>query len=127
MNPFDNVMKLVNKQAEDEGLWFITQTVGEAYLQKELRKLHYSIEMADKEAEKPMNNNPTELLDKALEIAWYGCNNDGVFDRDYMEQIFNLVAQHYAIKVREAIVDIKPHNHCITRFAALKATEEIFK
>lgn len=48
-NPFKHVMKLVNKQAEDEGLWFITQTVGEAYLQKELRKLHYSVEMADKE------------------------------------------------------------------------------
>ncbi len=50
MNPFDNVMKLVNKQAEDEGLWFVTKTAPEAYLQAELRKLHYSIEMADKES-----------------------------------------------------------------------------
>lgn len=48
-NPFENVMKLVNKQAEDEGLWFDAKTAPEAYLQAELRKLHYSIEMAEKE------------------------------------------------------------------------------
>jgi len=35
---------LVNKQAEDEGLWFIAETAPEAYLQKELRKLHVAIE-----------------------------------------------------------------------------------
>ncbi len=39
-----DIMKLVNKQAEDEGLWFNAQTAGEAYLQNELRKLHHSIE-----------------------------------------------------------------------------------
>lgn len=36
---------LVQKQAEDDGLWFIAQTAAEAYLQQELRKLHHSIEM----------------------------------------------------------------------------------
>ncbi len=55
MNPFDNVMKLVNKQAEDEGLWFVTKTAPEAYLQAELRKLHYSIEMADLEQLNPLS------------------------------------------------------------------------
>ena len=32
------------KQAEDEGIWFIAETAPEAYLQKELRKLHRIIE-----------------------------------------------------------------------------------
>ena len=35
---------LVDKQAEDPGLWFITETISEAYLQQELRKLHALIE-----------------------------------------------------------------------------------
>lgn len=30
---------LVDKQATDEGLWFIAETAAEAYLQQELRKL----------------------------------------------------------------------------------------
>ena len=36
--------KLVNQQAEDEGLWFDATTAPEAYLQQELRKLHVAIE-----------------------------------------------------------------------------------
>lgn len=36
--------KLVDKQAEDEGLWFIAATAPESYLQQELRKLHAEIE-----------------------------------------------------------------------------------
>lgn len=40
------VIALVEKQAEDEGLWFIAQTAPEAYLQQELRRLHGSIEAA---------------------------------------------------------------------------------
>ena len=31
---------LIDKQAEDEGLWFVAQTASEAYLQQELRRLH---------------------------------------------------------------------------------------
>ncbi len=38
------LIELVNKQAEDEGLWFIARTAPEAYLQQELRKLHAAIE-----------------------------------------------------------------------------------
>ena len=38
------VIELVNKQADDEGLWFIAETASEAYLQQELRKLHAAIE-----------------------------------------------------------------------------------
>lgn len=40
----DKLQGLVNKQAEDEGLWFVAETVPEAYLQRALRKLHAVIE-----------------------------------------------------------------------------------
>lgn len=38
------VRELVNQQAEDDGLWFISRTITEAYLQQALRKLHAVIE-----------------------------------------------------------------------------------
>lgn len=39
-----SLMKIVNEQAEDEGLWCIAERIGEAYLQQELRRLHAEIE-----------------------------------------------------------------------------------
>ena len=44
--------RLVDAQAEDEGLWFIAETVTEAYLQQELRRLHAAVE-GDALAETP--------------------------------------------------------------------------
>lgn len=41
---FTNAWRLVQRQADDEGLWFQAQTAPEAYLQQELRKLHAAIE-----------------------------------------------------------------------------------
>ena len=38
------IKKLVNEQAEDEGLWFEAKYASEAYLQKALRRLHKIIE-----------------------------------------------------------------------------------
>lgn len=38
------IKKIVDEQAEDEGLWFLSATAPEAYLQKELRRLHAEIE-----------------------------------------------------------------------------------
>lgn len=38
------IKEFVNKQAEDEGIWFNSETDPEAYLQDELRKLHKLIE-----------------------------------------------------------------------------------
>ncbi len=35
---------LVDEQAEDEALWFLSPTASEAYLQQALRKLHAVIE-----------------------------------------------------------------------------------
>jgi hypothetical protein len=40
----ENLKLIVQSQAEDEGLWFIAQYATEAYLQHELRRLHYAIE-----------------------------------------------------------------------------------
>ena len=45
----NDIQKLVNEQAEDEGLWFETKTAPEEYLQQELRRLHYAIENSTKE------------------------------------------------------------------------------
>lgn len=35
---------VVNEQANDEGLWFLTPTASEAYLQQALRRLHAAVE-----------------------------------------------------------------------------------
>lgn len=48
----DNLQRLVNKQAEDEALWFIAKSASEAYLQQELRKLHAAIEARTNKSEK---------------------------------------------------------------------------
>ncbi len=40
----DALLLMVNKQAEDDGLWFNAQTAPEGYLQQELRTLHGLIE-----------------------------------------------------------------------------------
>lgn len=37
-------LRLINKQAKDDGLWFDARYVSDAYLQQELRKLHAVIE-----------------------------------------------------------------------------------
>jgi hypothetical protein len=43
----NDVLKIVDEQAEDEGLWFVARTAPEAYLQQELRRLHAAIEQTD--------------------------------------------------------------------------------
>lgn len=39
-----SIQRVVDEQAEDEGLWFFSTRISEAYLQQELRKLHAMIE-----------------------------------------------------------------------------------
>jgi len=48
-NDDDTLRQLVDRQAEDEGLWFVAQTAPEAYLQQALRELHALIENDRKE------------------------------------------------------------------------------
>ena len=38
------IRALVDRQAEDGGLWFVARTAPEAYLQQELRRLHALVE-----------------------------------------------------------------------------------
>jgi hypothetical protein len=40
------IRAVVDRQAEDEGLWFVAETASEAYLQQELRRLHAAVESA---------------------------------------------------------------------------------
>lgn len=44
LNRWHKADELVLEQAEDEGLWFITDDITIAYLQQELRRLHAVIE-----------------------------------------------------------------------------------
>ena len=39
-----HVQRIIDEQAESEGLWFKAQTAPEAHLQRELRRLHKAIE-----------------------------------------------------------------------------------
>ena len=43
-----NAYNLVQEQAKDEGLWFITESISEAYLQQALRALHEQVEKDSK-------------------------------------------------------------------------------
>lgn len=56
----DAVRELVDRQAEDEGLWFKARTLPEAYLQQELRKLHAAIENKAKSVDSLSPSEPTE-------------------------------------------------------------------
>jgi len=40
----ENPMDVVNEQADDDGLWFVTETITEDYLQRALRRLHAAVE-----------------------------------------------------------------------------------
>lgn len=44
MDSFNEILKIVEEQANDFGLWFQPQYITEDYLQKALRRLHAAIE-----------------------------------------------------------------------------------
>lgn len=44
----DELMELINEQANDEGLWFVAGTATEEYLMRALRVLHDAVERAAK-------------------------------------------------------------------------------
>ena len=43
-NKIAEIVAAVNKQAEDDGVWFVARYATEAYLQQELRWLHEIVE-----------------------------------------------------------------------------------
>ncbi len=45
---WDDVIKIVDAQAEDESLWFDANYISEAFLQQALRRLHAAVEAAYK-------------------------------------------------------------------------------
>lgn len=40
-------LRVIQEQAEDEGLWFVAERITEAYLQAALRRLHAAIEVGE--------------------------------------------------------------------------------
>ena len=56
----DNLQKLVDKQSEDESLWFIPIYITEDYLQSALRNLHAAIESR---VDKPKNKKIRNIYD----------------------------------------------------------------
>ena len=44
MDTAERLLRIVEAQANDPGLWFVAQTAPEGYLQSELRRLHAAIE-----------------------------------------------------------------------------------
>jgi hypothetical protein len=44
MTKLEEIQAVVDEQAEDEGLWFIAETITEDILQRALRRLHEVIE-----------------------------------------------------------------------------------
>lgn len=59
--PLEAIRKMVEVQANDEGLWFVATTAPEAYLQKELRRLHGFIEhQANGAIATPVSKEPGE-------------------------------------------------------------------
>ena len=40
----ETAKQVVDEQAQDDGLWFIPQTIAEDYLQRALRRLHAAVE-----------------------------------------------------------------------------------
>ena len=49
----ENARFVVDEQAEDEGLWFVAETITEAYLQSALRRLHAAVENVPQQPSAP--------------------------------------------------------------------------
>jgi len=65
-NKAKEIKKLVGEQAEDEGLWFCAETAPEAYLQHQLRTLHFLIEKCFGETEPKSLTNLKRSWNEAL-------------------------------------------------------------
>jgi len=65
------IKALVDKQAEDEGLWYRAQTAAEGYVQQELRRLHAVIELqpAAKALEELLREERLEELRRLLSVC----------------------------------------------------------
>lgn len=75
----DKILELVDKQAQDEGLWFDAMTASEAYLQAALRELHRVIEVDNwiSVEERLPDVIGSYLVYHDPEISWAFYNSDG--------------------------------------------------
>jgi len=62
---------IVNEQAKDDGLWFMSHTAPEAYLQQELRKLHKAVEI-DCAVSEAKGKTTEEILHEGLRKKEWG-------------------------------------------------------
>ena len=86
--------ELVNKQAEDDGLWFIATTAPESYLQQELRRLHALVEDEFQVFEKMFHDCCVmrEALEK-IDSSWDEWG-DGVMSRDLSLEALSQVSDY---------------------------------
>jgi hypothetical protein len=78
-NLSDPLQKLVDEQAEDEGLWCEAANIVEAYLQQELRRLHAAIENRPAVS----GQGPKSRDERAADALW----SDPIFLRRYADLI----------------------------------------
>ena len=63
--PMTDALKMVQEQAEDEGLWCKAATATEAHLQQALRWLHYAVEQSQADRAELL-----EAQEPAEPVAW---------------------------------------------------------
>ena len=69
--PMTDALKMVQEQAEDEGLWCKAETATEAHLQQALRWLHYAVEQSQADrAELLEAQEPAAPGAQAEPVAW---------------------------------------------------------
>jgi len=97
----NDVRALVNKQAEDEGLWFVAKYASEAYLQAALRELHAAIEQPPKATLQSQASRIAELERENKNLAPTGKYNGQDIEQWYQcaekaeAQLAEARAKHY--------------------------------
>lgn len=101
----DAVRDLVNKQAEDEGLWFMAASASEAYLQQELRRLHTLIESGP--ARSTQTNHDLERRSTALLKYLLREYGSGLFSRREASEAKDVLTHHLYTTDAQAAWDLR--------------------
>ncbi len=90
---------MVDRQAEDEGLWFIAKYASEAYLQKALRKLHAVIESVPPEPTAEVSEDEVvEIMAKGMEPTY----SDTYSSRELIEKAIRALSNNGYKVVRKS-------------------------
>jgi hypothetical protein len=93
------IRKMVDRQAEDEGLWFIAKYASEAYLQKALRKLHAVIESVPPEPTAEVSEDEVvEIMAKGMEPTY----SDTYSSRELIEKAIRALSNNGYKVVRKS-------------------------